>query len=109
MARLEAIPFDENSPPVEDVFSNGPLSVGTVLVHTAEEQSLLSRLPSAAVDQLADALQTLLDAINDPQSESVFAWGLYLARVDVRFDSGGDDQGTGDLPVRNDPMPIGDR
>ncbi len=79
MAQLEQIPFQSKIPNRGDADRNLKLQKGIVLVETTETQAALSNLPSAEVDQLAEALNKLLDVLNAKSAHTSKTWSWHLA------------------------------
>ncbi|MEP6502859.1 MAG: hypothetical protein ABJD97_05995 [Betaproteobacteria bacterium] len=99
MAHLKQIPFQSEISSRRDDDRNSELEKGIVLVETTETQAVLSKLPSADVDRLADALNKLLDVLNAKHAHEVWSWHLALT---VSFTQGGEQQvgGPGKSPER---------
>jgi hypothetical protein len=79
MAKLKQIEFDPPLLNKHDADRNEKLRMGIVEVETAEEQSVLSGLPEADVNNLADALKRLLTVLNATSEETKKIWCWHLA------------------------------
>lgn len=79
MAQLERIPFQSKIPNRGDADRNLKLREGIVLVETTETQAALSSLPATEVDQLAEALNKLLDVLNANSGRTSKTWSWHLA------------------------------
>jgi len=95
MAHLKRIPFQSQISSHMDEERNSKLEKGIVLVETIETQAVLSKLPSADVDRLADALNKLLDVLNARHAHDVWSWHLALT---VQSKQGGEQHGGGPGP-----------
>ena len=102
MAQLEQIPFQSKIPNRGDADRNLKLQKGIVLVETTETQAALSGLPSAEVDKLAEALNTLLDALNADRARTGKTWSWHLA-LTVTSTTGGQGEagGPGKTPEKS--------
>ncbi len=101
MAQLEQIPFQSKIPNRRDADRNLQLQKGIVLVETTQTQAVLASLPAADVDQLAEALNKLLDVLNaNPRTGKTWSWHLALT---VSTTSGGQGEagGPGKTPEKN--------
>ncbi len=100
MAQLEQIPFQSKIPNRGDADRNLKLRNGIVLVETTETQAALSSLPQAEIDKLAEALNTLLDALNAGAPKGK-RWSWHLA-LTVASTTGGAPEagGPGHTPER---------
>ena len=102
MAQLEKIPFQSKIPNRGDADRNLQLQKGVVLVETTETQAVLSQLPSADVDKLAEALNTLLDALNADRARTGKTWSWHLALTFTTTSGGqGEAGGPGKTPEKN--------
>ncbi len=102
MAQLERIPFQSKIPHRGDADRNIKLQHGVVLVETAQTQDVLSKLPSAEVDKLAEALNTLLDVLNADRARTSKTWSWHLALTDSTTSGGqGEAGGPGKSPEVN--------
>jgi hypothetical protein len=102
MAHLEQIPFQSKIPTRRDADRNLQLRKGIVLVETTETQAVLTGLPAAEVDQLAEALNKLLDVLNANQARTSKSWSWHLA-LTVTSTSGGQGEagGPGKTPEKS--------
>jgi len=102
MAQLQQIPFQSKIPNRRDADRNLKLQQGVVLVETTETQAALSALPPADVDKLAEALNSLLDALNADRARTSRTWSWHLA-LTVTPTSGGQGEagGPGRTPERH--------
>ncbi len=102
MAQLEQIPFQSKIPNRRDADRNLQLRKGIVLVETTETQAVLASLPAADVDQLAEALNKLLDVLNAGHARTGKTWSWHLA-LTVSSTSGGQGEagGPGKTPEKN--------
>ena len=102
MAQLEQIPFQSKIPTRRDADRNLKLQNGIVLVETTETQAVLSGLPSADVDKLAEALNSLLDALNVNRAQTAKTWSWHLILTATPTSGGqGEAGGPGHTPERH--------
>ena len=102
MAQLEQIPFQSKISNRGDADRNLQLQKGIVLVETTETQAVLASLPAADVDQLAEALNKLLEVLNAGHARTGKTWSWHLA-LTVSSTSGGQGEagGPGKTPEKN--------
>jgi hypothetical protein len=106
MAALKQIEFETPLPNKHDADRNEKLGMGIVKVETTEEQSVLSALPEADVNNLADALKRLLTALNAKSEETKRIWCWHLALTHRRPPKGEVKKGGPVKPVEKVPPPV---
>jgi len=102
MAQLEQIPFQSKIPNRRDADRNLQLRKGIVLVETTETQAVLASLPATEVDQLAGALNKLLDVLNANHARTGKTWSWHLALTASSTSGGqGEAGGPGKTPEKS--------